>query len=224
MSLFSRFRNRIPPEGSTDKQGMELFFSILFQNLKELFSLNLLFIVFSLPLITLPAALTAMSSVTLKMAREEVFSFREDFIGVFKQSFRKSIALGLPAGLILTASFYLIPFYREALKVSSLFYLPLVLVVLTTLFIFLVGMYAFPMLAAVDLPWQQILRNAGILAVARLPYNAAAFMGAAFLWLLALVALPASFLIILTYLFSLLSFIGSFCAWSGIRKYVLKGG
>lgn len=221
---FPFLRPRIPPEGSTDKRGMGLFFSILLQNPKELILLNLLFIVFSLPLITLPAALTAMSGVTLKMAREEVFFFREDFVGAFKQNFWKSLVIGLPAGLILTAAFYLLPFYRGALALSPIFYIPLALVVLTAVFVLLMGMYAFPMLAAVDLTAGQILRNAALLAVARLPVNAAAFLGALFLWLLVLAALPASLLIVFTCLFSLLSFIGSFCAWSGVRKYVLKGG
>lgn len=226
MSVFSKgiFRERIPAEGSTEKQGMGLFFNIVFQNLPELLRLNFLFILFCVPVVTIPAAVTAMSNVTLKMAREEVFFFREDFIGSFKQNFGKSLAFGIPALLILAAAVYLIPFYRSAVNISPAFYAPLALVVLTSIFVLLAGMYAFPMLAAVELPLGRIIRNCAILAVVRLPYNAAALSGAAFLWLLVIVSLPVSLLIILTYLFSLVSFIGSFCAWSGIRKYVLKGG
>ncbi len=217
------FRERIPGEDETEKQGAALFFSILRQNLWELIGLNLLFILFSLPVVTLPAALTAMSNVTLKMAREEIYTFREDFVGMFKASFVRSLALGVPFGLILTATYFLVPFYRTAVASSVLFYVPLAIVVLATLVVLMAGMYAFPMLAAVELPLMQIVRNAVLLAFLKLPRNALAMLEAGFLWLLVLVSLPFSLIIIAAFLFSLLNFIGSFCAWSGIQKYVLKG-
>ncbi|MCL2344146.1 MAG: YesL family protein [Firmicutes bacterium] len=226
MAMFERgiFSVRLPAEGSTEKQGMPLFFSILFQNVSELLRLNLLFLLFCLPVVTIPAAITAMSNVTFKMVREEVFFFREDFIGAFRQNFWKSLALGGPALVILAAAVFLIPFYRSAVAVSPVFYAPLALVALTVIFVFLMSLYVFPLLAAVELSIGKIIRNAALLALVRLPYNALALLSAAFLLLLVILTLPVSLLIIAACLFSLFSLIGSFCAWSGIRKYVVKGG
>ncbi len=218
------FRERIPSDGSTEKSGMALLFSVTYQHLFELLKLNLLFILLCLPIITIPAALTAMGNVTLKIIREEVFFFGEDFWGVFRKNFGKSLIIGLPAGLILAASVFVITFYRAALSISLLNYVPLVIAVITVVMVLFVGAYAFPMLSTIDLPLGKILRNSLILALMRLPYNAAAFLGIAFIWLLTLVTLPVSLLIIISCLFSLSSLISSFCVWSGIRKYILKGG
>ena len=209
--------------GFTEKQGIKKLMSILLQNLPELLRLNLLFILCSLPVITIPAAMTAAASVTTKMVREEVFFFKEDFFEVFKGHILKSLGLCAPAAVIFTGAFYLLPFYRAGLEISPVFYIPLVIVVLTVLMALFMGMYAFPMLTAVELSAVQVLRNSAILALLQLNKTGAAFAACLLLCLFTIITLPVSLLIIATCLFSLISLISSFCAWDGICKYVLKG-
>ena len=226
MQIFSNriFNERILPENSTEKRGISLFFSIIISNWWELIALNMLFILCSIPVVTMPAAITAMSRVTLRLAREEVFSLRENFIGEFKDSFGKSLAFGSAQAVVLVAAAYLVPFYRTAAIMSYAFYIPLVLVVMTSLFVILMGMYVYPMLGVIELTFLQIVKNSALLVIARLHMNALAFAASLFLILLVIILIPVSILIIAGVLFSLTSFICSFCAWSGICKYVLKGG
>ena len=223
MAFFSDNFQKLPQEEKAERQGVQRFFEILLQNLPELLRVNLLFILCSIPIVTIPAAMTAMSSITTKMVRQEVFFWREDFFDVFKKSIVKSWGIALPCAGILTAAFYLLPFYRQATEVSPVFYAALAIVAMTVLIVILAGMYALPMLGAVELGLLPIIRNCVILALIRLPQNAAAFLASAGVLLLVIAALPVSLIAVVSYLFSLLSLISSFCAWNGIRKYVLKG-
>jgi hypothetical protein len=67
-----------------------------------------LFILFSLPIITMPAALCGLNRVLVKLILDGNVFLWDEFIGEFKSSFRKSLALGLIFGGGLFAAWYLL--------------------------------------------------------------------------------------------------------------------
>ena len=98
MGLFSgRFEKEgagLPmPEG-----GPARYFALLFSNIWKLIGANLLFVLFSLPLITLPAALCALNRVCILIYKNGFCYLWQDFIGEFRESFKRSL---LPAQLFL---------------------------------------------------------------------------------------------------------------------------
>jgi len=61
----------------------------------DLMILNVLFLVTSLPLVTLPASLTALCFVSLRIATDEDRTITGDYFRSFRQNFRQATFIGL---------------------------------------------------------------------------------------------------------------------------------
>lgn len=198
------------------------FVAILYENLDKLVLLNLLFLICSLPVVTLPAAYTALTMCMQKLVRADVLHARSDFFQTFRKSLFRSLPVGLMAfGLPFLCS-YTVPFYRELLSQSAMFYIPLVICCSCAGIGLMAGFYAFPMLAAVELPLGGVFRNALALVFIRLGQS---LLGAAVLAVITLVVVltfPVSLILLATVYFSLFCAVATFTGWGGILDYVLK--
>lgn len=111
----------------------------------DLLILNLLFIVFSLPLFTIGASVTALYSVTMKIAHDDDYFVLRGFVDSFKENFKQSTFIWIVwfFASVLTAAFvYLssridVPYKRE-LYIS--FFVPV-------LSLLIGGSYVFPLQA-----------------------------------------------------------------------------
>ncbi len=117
----------------------------MFSRIFELLLLNLLFVVTSLPLITIGASLTALFSVNLKLVRnEESYIIREYF-----RAFRRDLKPASVTFLLFAVTGTLFSFnIILALQSTGLLYL--ITGVLSLIFLILLGVYAlyyFPLLA-----------------------------------------------------------------------------
>ena len=70
------------------------------RNAYDLLALNWLWLLCSLPVVTIGPATTAMYAVTLKLAAEEPAHLAKDFFKAFKEEFWKSAGLGLLIGVM----------------------------------------------------------------------------------------------------------------------------
>jgi uncharacterized membrane protein YesL len=135
--------------------------------LADLMLLNLLFIVFSIPIFTIGASLTAMYYVTLKMAEnEEGYIFRS-FWKSFRQNFRQATViwlLMLLAACVLGADIYILNYSENAL--GTVF---LVVISAVAILYLLELIYIFPLLARFENKTSAMLRNAFIMAIADFP-------------------------------------------------------
>lgn len=198
------------------------FITLLYENIENIFKLNILFLLFSLPVITIPAAYTGMTMSFQKLVRGEPLHVWDDFWRTFRSNILTSLAVGLPVFGLPALCFYTVPFYRQLLEQSSVFYAPLVVCFLSAIIALMAGFYAFPMLAAVDLPLRVILKNAVYLAFIRLWQNLLALAVIALITILVIATLPVSVLILVGIYFSLCCAIGTFVGWGGILDYVLS--
>lgn len=103
MGLFGKQQNRegagLPmPEG-----GIRRYLLLLTTHFWKLMGLNLLFVLFSLPVVTLPAALCAMNRVCMLLIRNGYCFAWQDFWQEFRRSFLRSL---LPALLFLVLIFF----------------------------------------------------------------------------------------------------------------------
>lgn len=106
MSLFHKQPSRegagLPlPEGGIRRYG-----AILFSNFWRLIGLNLIFVLFSLPVVTLPAALCGANRVCMLLIRNGYCFLWGDFYEEFRRSFRRSLLPGLLFGVLLFAGYY----------------------------------------------------------------------------------------------------------------------
>ncbi len=129
--------------------------------------LGLLWILFSLPIITIGAATTAAYAVALKLAGGEDGYVIKSFITSFKRNFKQGTLLWL---IILLTAFILlcnVDLYINVLggKVAILL---LPIAVLGSFLTFIMA-YAFPLLATFDNRIKDIIKNSVVIAIAYMP-------------------------------------------------------
>lgn len=226
MGRLAAWFDRPPPPGLDDAPtgpGPVLLVRLLLHNLCELVQLNLLFLLFCLPVVTAPAACTAMSRVTLSMVRGRSYRLWREFTGAFRAEWRASTAAGIVLFGGVAASVCALAVYAEALSRGPVFYLLLGLSALFLLLLTMMSGYTFPMLALVELPLGRVLRNALLLSLIRLGPNLAALAAMAALAALCLSFLPYSLPAVLLLLCSGVNFIAVFAAYPGLKRHVMGG-
>ncbi|GAA2608421.1 YesL family protein [Paractinoplanes durhamensis] len=131
----------------------------------DLMILNLLFIVTSLPLVTLGATLTALSGTAMRIARGESESVTGDYLRALRRDLRPGTLLGLVVaglGLVLTAWWVVIGGLAVPGIVQFLLYAVCGLIAFR---LTVVALWAFPYLATFDDGVRTVLRNARLMSV-----------------------------------------------------------
>lgn len=125
-------------------------------------TLNCLFLLFSLPVVTLPAALSALNRVCIKLIRNGNVLTWAEFRDEFKASFKKGLLLGLYFAVWGFAAYYLLSLgLTNWENPFGVVFAAAGAVVCAVLAVW--AAYAFVLLACLDLPVRHLLRNARVL-------------------------------------------------------------
>lgn len=147
-----------PGPGITEpspKSGIRRFWFILKNNFGKLVAVNLLFVLFSLPLVTAPAALCGLSLVLANLVREGNCFLWDDFKEGFMTDFWRRTLAGLP--------FVLIPGGFIFMYIFQLRGAGFVAVGISALLLFLWGCWLFPLMAtAPGNPFAQLSNSLGL--------------------------------------------------------------
>ncbi len=144
-----------PPSG-----GAKRFWFLLGAHFGKLIRLNLLFLAFCIPVLTIPAAVCGMNRVLIKLVREGNCYLWSDFFEEFKSSFWKSLPFGAVSAFLTLDAFFALTMSAEDPTYSML---------LTVAGLLLGGVaalfsgYAFVLLSALSLKNRYIARNTFIL-------------------------------------------------------------
>lgn len=216
------FRRQRAPEKQAappPEKGAAYFFFLLTTHSSKLFILNLTFILFCLPVITIPAALSGMTRVCMLLVREGVSFVWIDFINEFKASFFKSIPVFLSSMVFIVAVCFCFILCQNGAASSFLLLSAAVIFFVTGI---LSGCYAFAMLSLCKLRIRDILHNAFslIFLEPKADLLLVLFVGVvamAFIWFL-----PYTIPLALV-LFVLLSLISSIIVYEPLKKRVIAG-
>jgi uncharacterized membrane protein YesL len=131
--------------------------------------LNFLWIVFSLPIITIGASTTALYDVTLKLVDETDGYLFGNFFKSFKESFKKATIIW---GIILFVFFIIGVNLSFWIKYTSIVgYIPMS-IILFILFLFLpTEIYVFPILSNFKKTIKETIKYAFIISIKYLPYS-----------------------------------------------------
>ena len=134
-------------------------FSTLRRELLNILTLNLLFIVTALPIVTLPAAITSMSRVTGLMVQDQNCYVWGDYIRTFKREFGKSLLGGLFFGgallLLILAGFVYASIFGQSVMLSIIVAFDALLI----LMVVMASVYFWTMQAFVDLGVKKQIKN-----------------------------------------------------------------
>ncbi len=132
--------------------------------------LNVLFIVCSLPVVTLGASLTALNYVALQMIRQEDSYIMRGFFRGFKQNFLQATAIWLillAAGIFLWLDYWSVSqYFTGAMRTVMLVGLTVLAVMWVMVFL-----YVFALQARYENTVKQTMKNALFMALLRLPYT-----------------------------------------------------
>lgn len=170
------------------------FFRLCWDNLLTLIGLNLLFLACSIPLVTLPASLTALAGAGQALIEGEGAALRR-FLKVFRRELFRAMPAGFAMLLLEAAALWGCLFYRGFTGL-----LPTALsafCLLCAYIVFCAGAYCFNMLARIELGFAGLVRNSFALVFM--------FPRPLFTWLLLSFMLPLAGLFLLPHSLPLLA-------------------
>lgn len=198
--------------------GLALFLDILKREWWEMVKLNLLFLIASLPVVTMPAAMFAMARICVSFADDKNTYLLRDFFEALPKFALRGTALVVLSALLVSAGTYATVSYAGAARLQLAYSLPFAISLAVTLFLILLSAYASVVLARQDLPLSETLRQAALLALTKpLPMLAALGFVAA-LWLAHILFYPVSVFMPATINFSLGMFALCFAARNAAAK------
>ena len=178
-------------------------FSFL-SRLADLFWLNLLFIICSIPVITIGASSTAMYYVTLKMAKNEEGYITRSFFKSFKENFVQATAIWmmfLVLAVIMLLDLRIANSGSGAQVFGSSFVSNVVIVSVgvMTIVVMMTLLYVFPILAQFDNTVKNTIKNSFLISIRHLPYTVLMLVITAIPVLLVMYFLPLSLLILIMF-------------------------
>jgi uncharacterized membrane protein YesL len=174
------------------KQGFALLLDVIARNWWELIQLNLLVILFSLPLVTLPAALVAAARICVLMLEDRPVYLGRDFLEAFRGRFLRATLLGLLIIAAIGIALFAASTFLAAARENLAFALPFTISAATALFAAIAAAYAVTLLALRDQPLASLLKRALLGALARPLPALGALAVVATLWVLHILFYPAS--------------------------------
>ena len=141
--------------------------TVILSRIFDLILLNICFIISCVPIVTAGPALSALYTVTLKMADGEFGYTADNYFSSFRRNLRQGIQLWLillAAGLFLSADLYIVFFILPSRYV--LLQIPLWLLLFTDVSAVI---YVFPMLARYEQTNLQLLKNSLLISLANFP-------------------------------------------------------
>ena len=137
----------------------------------DLVILNLLFIVCSLPIITIGASATAMYTVMLKLVKDEEGYILKGFLAAFVQNFKKGTIAWLIL-LIVNALVYFNIYLSSMMDIPTMSTVFMVIFMVFAVVILCGSLYVFPLIARYENPLKNTFKNAFLLSIGRLPFTA----------------------------------------------------
>ncbi|MBQ8842827.1 MAG: DUF624 domain-containing protein [Ruminiclostridium sp.] len=210
-------------KGGPKKKPFFLFWEIFGNKFWKLFQVNLIFILFCIPVVTFGPALAAMTQVMRKFTiGEPIFVFHE-FKTAFKKNFKQSFFIGIfdlafIALIIFNLNFYISSFENW----TDMGHKIMLAASIAVCFIFyMMHFYIYPQIVALNLKMGQILRNSFILTILGIKRSFAAFFSTAAIAVVFALFLPYSVIVLPLLPAAWMSFIATFCAYPVIQKHII---
>ena len=206
--------------GPPPQKGVKRFFFLLVTHFWRLVTLNLLFLLFCIPVITIPAALCGMNRVLITLVRDGNCFLWSEFIKEFKANLVKSLPFGILFVFLLLDSYYF--FSRQTLAADD----GMKILTVTAGFVFLsiavlFSSYVFVLLPSLALANKDIAKNAFILMVTEWKVSLLILGSTGLLTFITAALFPYTAFLILLILFSLAQFIVCFAVNEPLQRRII---
>lgn len=135
--------------------------------LGDMFILNLIYVISCIPVITIGAATTALYYTTLKMAENQESYVWRDYWKAFKMNFRQATVIWFIEFAACVA--VILDFLIAGGLSTQLGTVIAIMTVIVAVFLALLGLYVFPLLARFENSIMKTMKNAVLIAIRHLP-------------------------------------------------------
>ncbi len=205
------------------KTGIMRLFEIIARDMGDLFKLNIIYLICCIPIVTIGPATVALSAVITKRVRDIPCYVFHEFKTAFKENFKRAFGAGLLVALLLAicgvGAFFYSSWNNTATGAEQILTLMLSSITILMLVIIMIASnYLFTLIAVVDLPLKQQLKNALLLTVAFLPRSGLILITTAPIWAATILFFPFTIPCFFVYHFSLINLIVNMNVWAVIEK------
>ena len=205
------------------KEGISLFFQLFVARFWDMLKLNIIFIVYCIPIVTIGPAFGALTSVTMSMVQNKHNIYIiSDFNKAFKANWKQSIICSFIFSPIFTLLGISLQFYFKLSQENSIFYAIFFICLFITVLLGLAWIYIYPLLTTVSLSIKDIFKNSIFLSIVCLKNTLLGALVYIIILGINIFFFPLTFPLFLISTFSILSFITSFASWPGIKKFIIK--
>lgn len=210
-------------KNTPQKKRFFIFFELYFRKFFKFIQLNLLFLAYCVPIVTIGPAIAAMTVIAKKMMQDRHVFLLSDFFDAFKDNFKQSFFMGLIDLVVLFLCSTAITFYYNYDTQSMWIWVPFLIAVLTGILFLFINFYAFTMITTIRLRLRDIIKNAMIFSVIGIKANLIIVLYMVLLGLfLFIMYTPISVLFVLVNVFSTLCFVIVFNVYPVIDRYLIQ--
>lgn len=186
-----------------------MFFRFM-SKISDLMILNFLWIICSMPIITMGAATTALYDTTLKLVDETEGYLFKNFFKAFKNNFKKATIIWIGILFIFLIMGVNLVFWIQFKSIAG--YITVSIMVFVALLFIFTEIYIFPILSSFNNTIKDTLKKAFILSLKYLPYSIA---------ILLISSIVIGIIIVFPFTVLFMIFVGfAFCAY--INSYIFK--
>jgi len=201
------------------EKGVRLYCFLVYNNLFKLIRLNLLYILFCIPIITIPAASGGMARVLIKLVDTGQCFVFSDFYEEFKRNFARYLSLGL-LSITSVLLLYLLASYCIEIKYYLVGAIGLFISAAGIMLLVVMSLYAYVLTASVNLRFFQVIKNGFLLCLVSLRRNVLLVAGLVLMTILTYLLFPFSLLWIILIGLSMTGLAICLIVRSPIKKYI----
>lgn len=159
------------PKDAPPKNRFIVFFEVLFRKFWRLVTLNIVYFICCIPIITIGPATAGFTYVLRNFSREEHSWVWSDFKEHAFKNFKQALIISVIELVVIVVGFVNFRFYSQMGATNAfLGYLKYVIIAMGIIFM-MMRFYIYPMLVTFNLSIKQVLKNAFIFAIIKLPQN-----------------------------------------------------
>lgn len=197
------------------------FWELYFRKFWKLCQLNLLYVLFCLPVVTIGPATAGFVYVLRNMSNEQPIFLFSDFWDSFKANWKQSLAYSILMAVCAVVVSVSVQFYTANSGQYGWMIVPAALTLFVGLILILMSFYVMLMIVTLDLPLKAILKNAAILSIVCIKTNLLTLFFTAVLVFACILFPVIGFLLFLVIMPATIGFIICFNSYPGIKRYAI---
>ncbi len=209
-------------KNSPQKKRIFVFFELYFRKFWKLITLNLIYILFCIPIITIGPATTAMALVLKNYSLERPVFLFSDFFDAFKKNFKQSFLLGIINALLLFLVYVSFSYYSYNSSFNWMYLIPFGIITCLAFILIMMGFYLYIMIPVLDMKFKPMIKNSFLLSIVGIKSNLLTMLFVGIITFLMIILFPISLLIVPILYFSTIWFIIAFNTYPVIEKFVIS--